>query len=902
MAAKKSTFIKKLAIIIGIIITLLILIPFFIPLDNYKETISGQVKSFTGRELSIDGKIKLAILPYPSVKIGKIKLASIPGAQNKSFVEIEQVKVSIAIMPLLSGNIVIPSIEIEEPEINLETLSNGANSWDFIQEIANESAKSKEPETEVKTSSKTLPFNIHKIKIKDGQVSYIKVKDKIQVKDINIGLDVSSMKGPIDLELDFKAFGQKLSLEGKIKEIGDIIPIEVSLKTFGEKATLVGKIDAKNLSFTGAVAHKGKAKDIDELKKLGFKEDYSINLDLIANKNMVIINDLAFQLEDIKANAKGTYSLDDNSAKVSMILNPGEIQAKLNFNNKTTGTIRIGIKSVKSFLDALKMQTTALPPFITEQLSFSTNVTHKDKEINFDKLLINIGPSKTSGKITIKNMDNIPHLVYDVSLDGVNKLAYLLSGKPLAVKLGKARIDGDTLFSKGVLTTNTNFTAVAANIIIKGDITPSKQKLDLNINAYGNSLDNTLQQISGSNPNIVGKFNIATKLQGVLNKALDAKLYKTNIVIGKDRVDISGKTTINLDKAVPHINTTMKLSPIDLNVTPTNTNNTNYARGNNSTNNKSSTSWSQDRIDLSFLKGFEGEANVIIDKLSTGSLIVDNINAVAKLKEGTLSLNSLNGGVLGGKIAASGEVSAFSTQPISGKVILTQAQLTNMSPQGSKFKITKGTIDCNAEFNSSGTNQLSYVKNLSGKVDITGANGRLSGVDLQKAIETLNNINSLDSVFRGLKSSFSGGETNFSKFESSAIISNGIAKLTNTNLQTDGANASATGTIDLPKYYMDIDSRVDVDIKSMPSINVRLYGLLDNPKHKINKKPLEKYLVKNVLTKVLGNVKGGKAQDMLKGIIGGSDKSSAIDENGNESKKTNPVNQLMKKGLKGLFK
>src|SRR5687767_13960772 len=105
---------KKLLYVVGGIVVLVIaaafIAPFFIDLNDYKGQIEAQAKQATGRDLKIDGEIKLSILPLPSVTVNGIKFGNAPGGTAPNMAEIESATVKVAIMPLLSDKVQITDI------------------------------------------------------------------------------------------------------------------------------------------------------------------------------------------------------------------------------------------------------------------------------------------------------------------------------------------------------------------------------------------------------------------------------------------------------------------------------------------------------------------------------------------------------------------------------------------------------------------------------------------------------------------------------------------------------------------------------------------------------------------------------------------------------------------------
>ena len=90
------------------------------------------------------------------------------------------------------------------------------------------------------------------------------------------------------------------------------------------------------------------------------------------------------------------------------------------------------------------------------------------------------------------------------------------------------------------------------------------------------------------------------------------------------------------------------------------------------------------------------------------------------------------------------------------------------------------------------------------------------------------------------------------------LFKNGIADLQDCKLIAQGANATATGQINLPNNNIDITTKIDVSIQKIPAFKVITYGNLDNPSHKLDTKSLKKYLMQNLAVNIIGNFTNNK--------------------------------------------
>ena len=103
---------KIIAAIVGVIVVVIvagvaIIAATFDP-DKYKPEIAALVKEKTGRTLTIDGPLKLSVFPKLGVSMGRVQLSEPNG--TKAFASLSEARVSLALLPLLSKQVVVDRI------------------------------------------------------------------------------------------------------------------------------------------------------------------------------------------------------------------------------------------------------------------------------------------------------------------------------------------------------------------------------------------------------------------------------------------------------------------------------------------------------------------------------------------------------------------------------------------------------------------------------------------------------------------------------------------------------------------------------------------------------------------------------------------------------------------------
>jgi len=916
-----SKSVKYILVAVAVLFVLL-LIPSLIPLSKYKDLIKDQVQQAVGRELTIDGDISLSILPRPKIKIDGIKLSSLAGATKPYLLELKSAEAAVAILPLLTGNIVVSYVELKEPKVILEKLKDGRATWEFEKTVKNEVTAL---EGNVKsTKSNELPLNIGRIIVSKGELTYIDGADSKSVEDLDLDVKLESIKGPIDFDLVCKIMNQDISLNGTIKEIGDIIPLVAELKTQGEKIKLSGDVNVNDSSFKGEISSEGNLKNSKFISTndlpAGLKEDYKFSAEINADKTKFASNNISFKMGDVTASGQAKYMVESATGALDLVLQPGKIALNCSPKDSADGYIinkvQLQAGTIKPFLEALKIDTKELPEFLSQTFSIVADLKYKDQDFSIQNIDFNLGEASMQGMVGAKNWTNALVIPYDIRVKNGNALANLV-GTSLPVNLRDIHIKGELSKNDKIVKTDTTISVAKTDVNIKGTMDIDKEiKSDFAINVKGNSLDQTIVGLTQKSSNKrLGSFNINSTIKGNFKKNLKVALQKSSILLGSETLDLNGTGDLKFDGAKPNILFNLAVSSLNLNMLADNSSNS-PARANSppAATSSSGSHWTREKINFAFLHSFDGDLNLTIAKIASGALIFDNFKTKLAINNGVLNVASLTGNLYGGKLEGAGSVVAKKdgSADINLKATLSGAQLRNIVPTQGKIKVTQGIIDFNADVKTKGDSQYSYVDNLSGTVTLNSRDGRLSGLDLQKIVRTLNEAKNLQNILKSLDNSFLQGETDFKTIENKISIDRGIANLVVSKVIANGGEANALGTVNLPKYSLDIDANIKVDIKNMPPFKAHLYGALDNPQYKLDMRALQQYLVNNVLTNVMDSIKSGKTrpEDILKGILGGgkSKEQAPAEENqpaerddSNPSPK-NEVNELISKGLKGLFK
>ncbi len=226
------------AIVIVVIIAAAFVVPFFIPADTYKSKVIALVKDQTGRDLRIDGPVHFSLLPSLSLAANDVALSNAPGAVAPSMVQLKELDVKLALLPLLHGAVEIAQFKLVEPAINLEIDKQGRPNWVFATSAKPAAPAPSAPSTAQPASGGggLSSLSLGDVSIVNGQASYLdqRTGEKRVLSDINMELSLPSLAAPLNAKGSASWNGEKVALSANVArpgtlQTGGTSPVAISL-------------------------------------------------------------------------------------------------------------------------------------------------------------------------------------------------------------------------------------------------------------------------------------------------------------------------------------------------------------------------------------------------------------------------------------------------------------------------------------------------------------------------------------------------------------------------------------------------------------------------------------------------------------------------------------------------
>jgi AsmA protein len=192
---------KILLAVAGVVLLLVVvvlIVPLLIPTAAYEQELLDRISAATGRPARIDGRFGFTILPQLSLSANKVTLANEPGATPADMLAIDKMSLRVALIPLLSGHLVVRSLVLDKPVIDLAIDKSGRPNWRFAQSAAPPPTVGAHSAAAGGAAAFT-ELILHNVSIVDGEMTLTDARTgaRQEADQINLNLTLPSHDEPI---------------------------------------------------------------------------------------------------------------------------------------------------------------------------------------------------------------------------------------------------------------------------------------------------------------------------------------------------------------------------------------------------------------------------------------------------------------------------------------------------------------------------------------------------------------------------------------------------------------------------------------------------------------------------------------------------------------------------------
>jgi hypothetical protein len=230
----------------GSLAALFVAAPVLIDVEAYKPALIQAVKEATGRELVIDGPMKLSMFPMPRVSARQVHFANATGGEGAQMLDVRWIGASPSWLALLQGQVEVGRLTLYQPTIVLETDANGVPNWVFKPGAGASQAEG--------APASGFHLAVGRLRIVQGTVSYTnpRTKQTLKAEQVDATASVGSLQGPF-------------TLTGKATVNGIPLSVDFSLggpSAAGHEAAFSLSVLSGKLAFKGTLSEFGPNADV----------------------------------------------------------------------------------------------------------------------------------------------------------------------------------------------------------------------------------------------------------------------------------------------------------------------------------------------------------------------------------------------------------------------------------------------------------------------------------------------------------------------------------------------------------------------------------------------------------------------------------------------------------------
>lgn len=814
--------------LIFLLVTVILVVPFFLPKDEIKRQVVEQVDMRLGWRVRLDGPVSLSLFPGFSLGAENIGIAGEAGADGIEFAKAERVEFGLAWAGLMSGNIQVTGISLIKPDIYLEIGPNGTTSWeprrtlgdqvqtetgDPVEPEAGETASGQTAEAEPARSDGTdeaegrsggylKSIGVDSLEISGGTLTY---KDQtttqpIRVSDLDLSLQAPSLTGDVDLTASLTYDALPVTLAGSLTNplglaAGEVVPVDLKLSSGENTISVTGTGGLAPMRADLALAAAGPS--LKALAALAGKElaadpgAFAVAAKLVGTEAAVSLSDLDIVLGALKLGGAADANLSGLVPEISgrVLLTDGSVADLLKFAGRdlpASGKLSADIAFETVGISAEEL---------VAGLDITGAVRITEGEIGGLGLASAVGGDPEADRITNLAMDvNLQGLENPVALSGA------LSWRGEAFSLTG---EGDTAR------------------LLAGEAAP------VSVNVKGDRVSAGFSGQASRSGNLDGAVSVETAdLRGLMawmGRPIGAggglKRFKASGIFGiKDETISFEETRFTLDDTSGEANgrivlggkpsVTARLDLRELVLDPYLGGSTGSGGGNAASTASSGGSrnggksegksggnsgWSTAPIDFSGLGAVDADFKLTTQEIRWNKIKIDESALSTTIKAGVLTAQleklALYGGMGSGKVTLNG---AAAVPEVSASFALADLDAYPLLRDAADFSWIEGKAAINLNISSKGGSEQALVQALKGTADYRFVDGAIRGINIPQMVRGL----SVETLL-GWQANPSA-KTDFSSLGASFQIEKGIAQTDDLAMVGPLLRMTGKGTTDMP--------------------------------------------------------------------------------------------------------
>lgn len=258
--------------------------------------------------------------------------------------------------------------------------------------------------------------------------------------------------------------------------------------------------------------------------------------------------------------------------------------------------------------------------------------------------------------------------------------------------------------------------------------------------------------------------------------------------------------------------------------------------------------WSTAVFDLSPLNAVDGELALTAESLDMPPYRLEAAKMAARLEEGRLELDRLEGRLFGAQARISGRMDTTPVLPtMSLALVLDGGDAAQALTATFGRSPVTGSFDLEGHFAARGNSPFGLVNTLSGEALLTVRNGSLEGFDLSRLATGIERAASVEAANALIDEALSSGNTLLERLEAEVSARNGILRSQSLKAQLGGGAMALQAELDLAGWSIASSGRLTLAAHPQaPPIVLELGGSLDDPHGALEARGLRLWLAQRL--------------------------------------------------------
>ena len=340
---------RVVLLVLAVFIVLILVLPFLIPVNQFRPTIEEKASAALGRKVEI-GDLRLSLLSG-SLAAQNLSIGDDPKFSSSPFLTAKSLRVGVELMPLIfSKTLKITGITIDTPQVTL--LHNPAGAWNFSS-LGGAAAKAQAKQAPAeKMPNAAADLSVSKLELQNGSITVGETGPRKRSGYDNLNVTASNVslvsQFPVTVTADLPQ-GGKFKLDGTAGPLDQqdtsLTPLDAKLEISALNLASTGFLDSSAglggvVDLDGTVSSRDGEAEIKGNLKLskallvaggapaGVPVDVNFNTKYNLRKNAGVLNPSALKIGSAAARLSGTYDASGEATVVKINMDAKDMPAK----------------------------------------------------------------------------------------------------------------------------------------------------------------------------------------------------------------------------------------------------------------------------------------------------------------------------------------------------------------------------------------------------------------------------------------------------------------------------------------------------------------------------------------------------------------------------------------------